>query len=234
MELNLATPFSELHACKAIIVYGTSDRQLNMTCQHDILVGEQGAVLGPGQQVTEELIENLRNMNGLRRERLILLPPEVIAISGKHVAWTVPGRVRPMALHSNDRAVQAFDGVPLPQPHLLFIAGPGTLHIYALASSERPQSDTPLYRAPYMNIFSSSQMCRGNVPLPAEPDVSRLRDYEDLFFLSNSTGGNVFLPPTIPSYGRLLELCHERGHFDTQWLVPTRQTLGDVIQGGVQ
>ncbi|MCY1704013.1 hypothetical protein [Deinococcus sp. SL84] len=231
MQFELQTPFSELRAQKAIIVYATPGGQLHMAYQHDILASEQGAVLGPGQQVTEQLIQAMQHMNGLRQEQLTLLPPEIIAISGKRIAWTVPGRVRPMALRSNNRSVQAFDGVPLPHPHLLFIAGPGTLHVYALGSSDRPQGDTPLYRAPYMNIFTNNQMCRGTVPLPQDPNISQLTQYEDLFFLSNSTGGDVFLPDTIASYQHLLELCQERGHFDPQWLVPTGQTLGDVIQG---
>ena len=48
-------------------------------------------------------------------------------------------------------------------PALLWVASKEKLFIYALKSSGRPTANTPLYHAPFFNVYSNGNVCLGTV-----------------------------------------------------------------------
>jgi PRTRC genetic system protein B len=53
-------------------------------------------------------------------------------------------------------------------PTLLWKADKEHLHIYALHSNKRPDNNTPLYHAPFFNLYENGNVCMGTVNVEIE------------------------------------------------------------------
>lgn len=198
------------------------ENNTNLVTKHNIYVVDGQPTLGPAEEVTTEFLNALKKVD---TATLDFVPPGVVALSHGCAAWVVPGKVRPLALPR----IKEFDGVPIAQPDLLFIARGRELWVYALADGTEVTPGTELYYAPYPNMYSNHQMCRGTVPLPPYPDVQNLEEYEDLFFLSNGTHTPNNFSPKIKTYRSLLQLCHKNERFNPEWLKPAGLTLAEAL-----
>jgi PRTRC genetic system protein B len=65
-------------------------------------------------------------------------------------------------------------------PPLLWKASRTTLQIWALENENRPQAETPLYHAPFFNLYSDARVCMGNVSIQIPKDCS-LTDFMHLW-----------------------------------------------------
>jgi PRTRC genetic system protein B len=84
-------------------------------------------------------------------------------------------------------------------PALLYQTDGRKLSVYALASDDRPTESTPLYRAPFHNIYTDGSVCLGSaqVKKPAQKTYANLMKYwEDLFWLSEFSHLNGSDNPT--------------------------------------
>lgn len=50
-------------------------------------------------------------------------------------------------------------------PALLWVADKQALHLYALAANRRPTYATPLYHAPFFNVYQTGNVCMGTVDI---------------------------------------------------------------------
>lgn len=216
-----------LKAQSCLVLFGnaTEERGIQLITQHPIKLINGKPHLGQGREVTAETVNALR---GIALTHLQWIPHNVLAFTEEACAFVVKGRIRPMAIPR----IPEFDGVPLPQPNLLFIVRNERLWVYALGSDERPTPDSPVYRAPYPNMFHNNEMCRGNVVMPIAPNLDNLETYEDLFFLSNGThevSAGQHFSKKISNYTALLRLSQKKGTFDPAWLVPLGLSVKDVM-----
>lgn len=221
---------------QAILVYNTSqslEDQRSFVTVHDVTAAEKRApTLGPGRLLSHAELGKL--IAALHRQTFELIPAHVLALAPDRIAWFEPARKRHMFFKpvSPDPTVAGLSGVTFPQPALLWIAGPGTrLEVYALGDSDRPTTKTPLYRAPYWNIFSTHQVCVGTMRLPADFSSAATAQWSAAFFSSRFThnsGGKII--NSSGSYGQFLDDLRHLEAFPVEALVKTKLTLGSVVK----
>ncbi len=119
------------------------------------------------------------------------LPENVLVRTQEAVSWFVPPAIRPMFYAKNKGDdLDKLSGKNFPQPALLFIASQGKLAVRALACKGRPTTATPLFLAPYWNVYDSGDVCLGSTKVPREASVKSLPRWEQSFFESEFTHSN--------------------------------------------
>lgn len=72
-------------------------------------------------------------------------------------------------------------------PPMIWYANKNSLMVFALASDRRPTEKTPLYCAPFFNIFEDGKVCMGSVNINIKNSASVeefINGWEDYFFNS--------------------------------------------------
>lgn len=115
-----------------------------------------------------------------------------------------------------------------PHPGLVFAAAGSEWFVRALAGAERPTPKTPLFIAPYFNVWDESRICTGNVTLPTRYTADVTAKYEEAFFRSKFTHPNSKLLTTYEGgpyalWADLLDGKHPE--FPADCMVPAKQTL---------
>jgi PRTRC genetic system protein B len=185
--------------------------------------------LEPGQLLTLEDVHTLhRKLHG--ETPLEVLPETVLALSAHKLVWFEKPRKRVLFFQSSDACLQRLSGQTFPHPALVFVASLRSLQVYALESSKRPSSETPLYAAPYYNT-SRAAVCLGSTDLPTTLRVADREAYSRAFFASAFTHGTAeqLLKGWGGSYGEFWEFVKAKGKFPNEHLVPFGQTLGEVL-----
>lgn len=130
-------------------------------------------------QATEELKSNYLKPKGL-------LPANVLYLDAQaegFVVWYTP----PM-----ETELFFVPDLQLPTgkahiPAMVWKASKNSLHVYALKGKSKPNANTPLYHAPYFNIYDSGNVCMGTVQITIDR-FTRLEDFiskwETYFFNS--------------------------------------------------
>lgn len=79
-------------------------------------------------------------------------------------------------------------------PPLLWQAGQHALSLWALKADTRPNMDTPLYRAPFFNIYESGQVCLGSVKrdIPPKASLSEFMQLWERYFFDSSFSHSLF------------------------------------------
>jgi len=217
----------------AVLLYRDSERVLAR--QHPVIVEKDKAPrLGAGSLVTGTLVDELLELSD--RRPLTYVPENVIAISRNAIGWFEPASTRTMYFKpSTDSAVAAFDGKRIPQPPLVFIAQNRALDVFALKENLRPTLGTPLYRAPYWNVFEGhggkgGRVCLGSMALPESLEPQATTAWSDAFFASNFThltGGKRWL--RAGTYAEVLTASIAAGCFDPAWLIDAKVTVEGAI-----
>lgn len=162
-----------------------------------------------------------------------LLPPDCLwwarTAGGDRVAvWCEP-RVRTVRLR--ERYGEPPKRFRLPLPGLVFVCLPARQAPYVFAARGRPtEPDSPLFHAPFYNVFSSGRVCVGSHAFPSDP--ARV---PDAFFESNFS----VAPDTAreksrrhpDDVGALWRELHRQGVFPLEDLVP-HGTVADAMRIG--
>jgi PRTRC genetic system protein B len=165
------------------------------------------------------------------QRRLVLLPPTLLAFNSSTLVWWRP----PAPARVWFRAAQPLgetSGVT-PHPGLVFaVTAERAWYVWALAGTDRPRATTPMYVAPYLNVWSGGKICQGSVALPAGVDVDLIPAFEDAFFDSVFTHPNV--PKLVSARGGVLALWarllkRRPKEFPVQYLLDAKVTLAEVI-----
>jgi PRTRC genetic system protein B len=170
----------------ALLFYSDTSSQLAMLHK-----ASDSGVLGPGKPVDPvEFAKTIYRLKaGEMVERLVLVGENVLAENRDAILWWRPASVAPIWFKTAEPVpkLTALNGVPIHHPPLVFKASKRAqfLSVWALKANRRPASDTPLYHAPYMNMFGqrSGGVCLGNAKLNAA--TATPADWEKLFFDSN-------------------------------------------------
>jgi PRTRC genetic system protein B len=143
-----------------------------------------------------------------------ILPENVLVAHADVLAWWVPAHVRPAYFNlarppAGLRALSARTIVRVPYPAHLLVATRRTLGVYALASNERPTSESTLLHSPILNVFTNGSLCWGDIPRPKTLSVSAIPDFERALFDSWSTHLNPGQELTVSGKGGLIALWDE-------------------------
>ncbi|MBP1152653.1 PRTRC system protein B [Methylocaldum sp. RMAD-M] len=166
-------------------VTNLGDRYLVPKCVaslHDLTTGADGApVIGAGRLLSMKDIEALlRSVLGQQGGGTGVLPAQVVSISGTHLAWTVPARVRPMLFNMVGSSLQT---LVVPWPRLLLVATANRrLAVAALKGRARPMAKTRLYNAPLMNVGCDGVVCTGTATLPGGCGIEDMAGWEAVLF----------------------------------------------------
>lgn len=72
-------------------------------------------------------------------------------------------------------------------PAMLWLANKRSLKIFALSSNQRPKDKTPLFYAPFFNVYENGNVCMGTVDVYIQNSTSLeefIKKWEDYFFNS--------------------------------------------------
>lgn len=154
-------------------------------------IDDKGAVL-EGRPLKQETIQGIIDVFFDERQN-------AIAVSGMIPANVLQFEVLPGGRYSliwfrpaERRRIYFAEGLHLPNgeawvPPLIYKTDGRNLSVFAISSDDRPTEKTPLFRAPFHNIYEEGGVCLGNaeVKRPSQKTYTNLMKYwEDLFWLS--------------------------------------------------
>ncbi|MEF2265381.1 PRTRC system protein B [Janthinobacterium sp. LS2A] len=162
------------------------------------------------------------------------LPSNLLYTSPNLMAWLVPAAVRTTWFKTNCAQIGNAHGLAA-HPALVFFAGRGGWHVFALRESARPTPDTSLYHAPHFNVNDSGRICTGNVQIPDNLGAEAMAGYENAFFRSHFTHTNRQKPRAVRGKGGLTalwasQLASPDADAMQRALVPAKETLRTVIE----
>jgi PRTRC genetic system protein B len=231
LEERAPTPY---HLSDAVLLYETNSDNRNrqtVAVRHPVHYADGVPRLGEGTPVTAAVLGGLRDL--LDEALLTYVPPQVVALGRDAVAWYEPAAPRIMHFRTHgDSAAQAFDGVSVPQPPLVFVARGRRLRVFAMRDDERPNLSTPLAAAPYWNVFASGEVCLGTMRVPPACDISDTESWSASFFASNFTHMNTGKRWRFGgTYAEMLTQALATGRFNPDWLQEPSTTLKEAVCG---
>jgi len=160
------------------------------------------------------------------------LPESVLARTERLIAWWTPPQKRPMFFGTTQGDMAGMNGAIFPQPALVWLAMDHSLSVRALKENHRPVADTKLCVAPYWNVYDTGNVCLGSMRAPDTSSVASIPQWEQSFYESEFTHGNV---------GRL---TRHGGGFEGLWkelagneefpidsLIELPETVGEFLSG---
>jgi PRTRC genetic system protein B len=121
------------------------------------------------------------------------LPETVLYLDGDLLMWWVPPHRRHLAFHTPQvcKGGKKERGAVVPHPGLVFAASSRMWSVWAVKGAKRPTPDTPLYQAPYFNVWEGGKICKGNVDIPDGATAEKIEAWHAAFFQSYFTHPNV-------------------------------------------
>ena len=162
-----------------------------------------------------------------------LLPSSVLHINpsedGSVVWYTKPQTQKLYFLESLWIASQE-----LPLPALVWAANKSRLFVYALATKSKPRLSTPLFNAPFFNLYHNGNVCMGSVDVrisqsaTLEEFIAAWQGYFFGSYFSHLIGGHN------PVQGNLISLYQSLskagGVFPVKELVPNNKQLKNLLR----
>lgn len=229
----------EVPLSRAILVYGESDdakisRSMveratsgPRATVHEVLHARSSdrPIVGPGAPLTREVLQSLlQHLAGADKSGHRFLPANLLCADTTLLAWHAEGRRCPIQFSTADKEFnRAVSGKVVPHPPLLFRATPGRLAVYALDSERRPDPRTPLFAAPYCNLYENGDMCTGSVRLPGSLRIEDIPLWEEAFYDSSFTHTNMGRTLTTFRGGHHAlwrAMVRHKGDFPVKYLTP--------------
>jgi PRTRC genetic system protein B len=123
-------------------------------------------------------------------------------------------------------------GAIFPQPALVWLAMDHSLSIRALKENRRPAADTKLCVAPYWNVYDTGSVCLGSMRAPDASTVASIPQWEQSFYESEFTHGNVGRLTRHPGgFEGLWKELAGKEEFSTESLIELPETVGEFLSG---
>ncbi|MBS1532557.1 MAG: PRTRC system protein B [Bacteroidetes bacterium] len=225
------------HPVKAIMVYREQGNQQGIYIEsYDM--GADGCPCN-AHPLTVRESQSLAKalMTGTESEQRFLQPSGLLPHNLLHIRYGKNGYA---IWHTPPQRVKLLfkDGLTIPTgeasvPALLWRAGRGQLALYALRD-EPLQLDTPLYFAPFFNIYADGRVCMGSVQVDISADCTLehfISQWQDYFF------GSYFshlIGQRSPVKGNIVQLWKglvgKRKAFPNNVLVKNGHTIKNLLQ----
>ncbi len=155
------------------------DKNGNPINAHPLTVKE-AEVLAKSLQTDEEKSKAFLKSKGI-------LPTNILHINTSNDKSTVLWYTKPQ-----QRQLYFVDSLGIPNgkaqvPAMLWLASKSSLSVFALANNRRPTEKTPLYYAPFFNIYENGKVCMGTVSVDIKKSASVeefIQAWEHYFFNS--------------------------------------------------
>ena len=219
---------SHLELDSALLLYRSSTDTRVYVTRHAARVVDGAPTLLAGEPVTERQLAAFTAAASKHAGQQGFVHERVIFAGSGIVAWWLPAGVRHVWFKS-EKPLGTRAG-PAHQPALLFIAQGGSRYVFAIAENARPHRATPLFQAPYYNVYSSGSVCTGNVEIAKQPTAADVEQYEDEFFRSRFTHPNAAKLIQGGSISTLWRQLLDGAEFPTDRLVALDLTVESAIQ----
>lgn len=190
---DITASFGELyHPKSALVFYETKGTNTDVYVEHfDMdkngnpinahpLTEREAKVLAKSLQTEKNKDNDFLKSNGI-------LPTKILHIN--------PNRDKGAVLwytKAQKRQLYFVDGLQIPNgiayvPPMIWYANKNSLSVFALKSDRRPTEKTPLYFAPFLNIYEDGKVCMGSVNISIKNSASVedfTKAWEDYFFNS--------------------------------------------------
>lgn len=216
---------------KAILLYRSHTHCVATV--HDVAHAEsKPPLILPGKGISLQGLQDLVvALAGVERAS-DYLSETILAASLTRLVWWCPSKVRPIWFQTKSVRLNRLNGASVTHPNLVFAATPQGLSVWAIAREQRPTPKTPLFHAPYLNVWESGGVCQGNVQFPRILVPSNIAQFERAFFDSNFTHANHHSLTRHPrghdGFWRDLRSKRKK-KVPWRWLVPTKLTLENVL-----
>lgn len=160
-----------------------------------------------------------------------LLGNHILAKGSDHLVWYS----KPMRRHVWFKCDEFGDvNAKTDHPGLVFIIGQGQWYVFAVKSRTRPTASTPLYVAPYFNVWNGGHICTGNIETPKGALRFSPEAWEAVFFRSYFTHPNIHEKGGLTKHrGGIFSLWRAlmKGRkFSNDSLVKAGETLGQAFE----
>jgi PRTRC genetic system protein B len=177
------------------------------------------------------LLEALRQLAPDEYSQSELFGENILAKGNDHLVWYVKPQQRQVWFKNKELGdVSAVTH----NPGLVFVVSNNKWFVFAINGNERPNNTTPLYVAPYLNVWKGGHICTGNIDLPKGAARFDTDAWEQCFYRSYFTHPNVHTKGGLTKFrGGIFALWRSlmKGKaFPVQSLVPTGETLSDVFE----
>lgn len=139
----------------------------------------------PWEPATMEFVTALAQGLGVDIPREVL-PANILCRTREVISWWSPPQMRTLFFGSSE--LEPLSGEEFPVPGLVWRLDlkDNRLWVRAFLGRDRPQPGTPLFVAPFLNVYDESWghglVCQGTMKRPGRSDVTDLRDWEEGFF----------------------------------------------------
>jgi PRTRC genetic system protein B len=199
-----------MHLTQAVLIYQSDDENAFATVHNIDMVDGQPVILA-GQAMTPRAACSLSRALSKNAMHRGFLPETVLYIDGDLMVWWVPPAERhivfraetllwwvpAMERHSvlraaelNKNLIVSERGERVPHPGLIFAVSGDIWKVWAVKGDRRPTLDTPLYNAPYFNVFAGGGICQGNVTVPEGTTAAKIDEWNSAFLDSVFTHPN--------------------------------------------
>lgn len=219
---------TDLELDAALLLYRAKGNGAIYATQHAARIVDERPVLLPGTPVTLDGLAEFADLAGRRTSYRGFVHERVVYLAPKVLAWWTPACTRRVWFQHNGKLAQRSGDCK--HPPLVFVASRGAWRVYALRENARPDASTPLYQAPYFNVWSDGRICVGNADTPEAINSESIKPYEDAFFRSRFTHANT--DKLIKGRGgavRLWTTLLDGADFPLHQLIDAKLTLDDVV-----
>lgn len=228
----------EYQMSNAILLYRENAGQAVFASVHDIKTSKEGvATIKAGTPISKTgLLEMMQTLVPENFAPAELLGNHILAKGGNHLVWFCKAQKR-QVWFKNDEIGQDVNA-NTQHPGLVFIIGKGHWYVFAVKGNKRPTLSSPLYVAPYLNVWAGGRICTGNIETPKGRMKFSTEAWEEAFFRSYFTHPNIHKKGALTIYrGGIFALWRAlmKGRsFPTESLVPAGETLGQAFERTVQ
>ncbi|MGQ0597085.1 PRTRC system protein B [Aquabacterium sp.] len=207
---------------------------------HDVVMVDGAPIIGAGRPMSAKAARVLASSLLKRAAHGGFLPETVLYLHGDVLMWWVPPTRRHLSFRVGDDHAQAFGGqergAAMPMPGLIFAASSNAWQVWAVKGHTRPTLTTPLYRAPFFNVYEDGGICQGSAPRPEGSTVDKIQAWNEAFFRSYFTHPNVtakLVRYAGGSYAFWRDMLNGRyKRFPERVLVDAGTTLGKLLGHG--
>lgn len=219
----------------AILLYkDLQSRQAVFASVHEVRHKKEVVQIEAGQPVSKigllELMKTLCPEDVVQPE---LFGDHILSSGAKHLVWWCKPQQRTMFFKGGFIGEGEISGVT-DQPGLVFVVAHGAWYVFAVKSRSRPKASTPLYPAPFPNVWSSGAVCVGNIDLPKGVMRFNTTSWEGCFYRSFFTHSNYRGEEKQTNFKggiyALWRVLLKGKKFSNDWLPKSQETLGTVFE----
>lgn len=192
MQFSINNEGSAYELKSAVLIYGHAGGSNAYASKHPVDFINGRPMIRPGTPFTaQDYTELVLSLKPASRPCVEWLDRRILAKGAGRLIWWMPPQHRSLFFKESGHVKGTFTGFgSCPLPGLVFMATENSLYVYAIKGKSEPTRETPLYQAPFFNVWSHGEVCSGNASRPSEGERSNPDAWERFFFESNFTHPN--------------------------------------------